>query len=72
MTQKHPTLTPDQLLRIEALQLASQESSARGGSSNGCLVDPNFVVVRADAYLAFLKAGNLASAPKPSNPWRKK
>jgi len=55
------SLTPDQLLRIEALKAANEFYKPVPGQ--GVLVDESeWVTARADAYLAFLKA-----LPAPTN-----
>jgi hypothetical protein len=65
---RSPQLTPDQLLRIEALKIAEEACATTFGPA----VSVNFVVARADAYLDFLSASSSPSAPKPSISTRKK
>ena len=62
-----PKLTTDQLLRIEALKVAHDSGASTYGPPA-----PNFVVDRANAYLAFLNAASSPDSPKPSSAKRKK
>jgi len=60
------TLTPDHLLRIEALKIANVHPTGT------YLLGPEQVTGRAAVYLAFLQAASSPNSPKPSSAVGKK